>query len=354
MAGKLTYKDAGVDIDLASTFLKQISQSVRRTYGTRVIDSPNGFAGMFALDSPGALFKKKYRRPVLVSCTDGVGTKLKVALLMERHSTVGIDLVAMSVNDLIVTGAEPLFFLDYVAMSKLTPQRLVDVVKGISDGCMEAGISLIGGETAELPGVYKRGEYDLVGFAVGVVERSKIIDGSKIEVGDKLVGIASSGLHSNGYSLARKVLLDHAKLKPRKYVPELGTTLGEELLRPTAIYVKTIQSLQRGYKVKCIIRGMAHITGGGLTDNVPRVLPKGCGAKIDKASWIVPPIFQMIQRLGNVDEEEMYRTFNMGIGMVLVVPPYNVSAVMRRLKRLRRPAFVIGEVTRGKPRVDFV
>ncbi len=348
-----TYKQAGVDIDANEAFVRAIRSAVESTHGPDVLPVPGGFAGQIALKQKGSLFTRQYKDPVLVACTDGVGTKLKIAFKLNKHDTVGSDLVAMSVNDLVTCGASPLFFLDYVAFCDVPNDVQVGVVRGISKACLEADCALLGGERAELPGFYKKGEYDLAGFAVGVVERSKRIMGAKVRPGDAVVGIASSGLHSNGYSLARTVLLDDAKLGLNDRVDELGCTLGQELLRPTRIYVRAIHSLLKHYKIKAGVRGIAHITGGGLLENLPRALPKGCGARISKSAWPKPPVFGLIQRLGDVDEAEMYRVFNMGIGMTLVVPPTYAGSIIRQLARLDHKAYVIGRVRRGPGRVEL-
>ncbi len=338
-SGKVTYKDAGVDIDSGNTFVKMIKPLVKATYRPEVIADLGGFGGLFSLNIT------KYRQPVLVSGTDGVGTKLKLAFMADRHDTVGIDLVAMCVNDIIVQGAEPLFFLDYLATGRLDPEKASQIVKGIANGCSQAGCSLIGGETAEMPGFYPDGEYDLAGFAVGVVDRDNVIDGSSITVGNKLIGIASSGLHSNGYSLARKVFFDMMGMKIDGVLPGLGTTLGEALLAPTRIYVKTILNLLRDFR----INGIAHITGGGLLENVPRILPHGCKAVIQRNSWVVPPLFLILQQGGSIEDMEMFRTFNCGIGMVLSVPENDADEVLLRLSGLNEQAFIIGEIGKCEP-----
>ena len=338
----ITYKDAGVDIDAGDQFVQKIKPFVKSTMRPEVLTDIGGFGGLFAL--------KKYQNPVLVSGTDGVGTKLKVAFLMNRHDTVGIDLVAMCVNDIVVQGAEPLFFLDYFATGKLKPQEHAMVVKGIADGCRQAGCALIGGETAEMPSFYSPDEYDLAGFAVGVVEKKNLIDGSKIRPGDRLVGLASSGLHSNGYSLVRKVLFEKAGYGVADTLSELGgPTLGEVLLTPTRIYAKTIMALMKDFD----IRGAAHITGGGITENAPRILPKGTQALIRRSSWQTPPIFKLIQKKAGVDQDEMYRAFNMGIGMILAVPGKQLDKVIRKAEKLGEKAFPIGEVIKGKPGVKY-
>jgi phosphoribosylformylglycinamidine cyclo-ligase len=344
---RITYKDAGVDIDSGNQFVKLIKPLVKATYRPEVIADIGGFGGLFSLNA------SKYRNPVLVSGTDGVGTKLKVAFQADKHDTIGIDLVAMCVNDIVVQGAEPLFFLDYFATAKLDPERGAKVVKGIAEGCSMAGCALIGGETAEMPGFYSSGEYDLAGFAVGVVDRENIIDGSTITVGNKLIGIASSGLHSNGYSLARKVLFDKLGLGINDELPGLGRTVGDELLTPTRIYAKTILNLLRDFH----INGIAHITGGGLLENVPRILPNGCKAIINKNAWVMQDIFLVIQGAGNIEEMEMFRTFNCGIGMVLAVPENEAEEVLIRLSGLNERAFVIGEIGKceiGNEVVDLV
>ena len=344
---KITYKDAGVDIDAGNTFVKMIKPLVKATSRPEVLADIGGFGGLFSLNMG------KYQHPVLVSGTDGVGTKLKLAFLADRHDTIGIDLVAMCVNDIIVQGAEPLFFLDYLATAKLDPEKAASIIKGVSDGCVQAGCALIGGETAEMPGFYTGDEYDMAGFAVGVVEREKIIDGSSVTVGNRLIGLTSSGLHSNGYSLARKVILEVMGLGIDDEIPGLGKTVSEELLTPTRIYVRSVMNLLRDFNIS----GIAHITGGGLLENIPRVLPNGCKAVVRKESWQVPEIFQIIQKGGNIDETEMFRTFNCGIGMVLMVPEREAEDVMIRLTGLNETAYLIGEVVKcevGKECVELV
>ena len=352
MARALTYKDAGVDIETKGTFTDSIPAIMRRTYGPRVIDLPDGFAGLFALDKMG-LLAKRYREPVLAACTDGVGTKLKIAFLMDKHDTVGIDLVAMSVNDLITVGAEPLYFLDYIATSKIEPAKLKEILKGIAEGCVQSNCALLGGETAEMAGFYAPGEYDLAGFATGVVERGRIINGGLIRPRDVLIGVASSGLHSNGYTLVRKAFFDEGKMSVGDPVAEFGCPLGEELLRPTKIYAATVARLLAHYKVKHVLHGIANITGGGLRDNIERLLPKRCQARIVKNSWPVPPVFQVLSRVGHVEEEEMYRVFNMGVGLVLIVPEFNADVILSLLKRQGETAWLIGEVRRDKKGVVF-
>lgn len=353
MAKKKAYEEAGVSIERQDAFTQDIQRHLRRTYGPRVVEMPKGFAGLFRLDYDRKLFARNYRDPVLVACTDGVGTKLKVAFRTGKHDTVGIDLVAMSVNDLIVQGAEPLFFLDYMVTGKLNPVIMRDVLKGIADGCVEAGCALLGGETAEHPGGYPDGEYDLAGFCVGVVERKRITSVEGAEIGDVVVGLASSGLHSNGFSLVRKVFFEDAGMDVNAHLDELGGTLGRELLKPTRIYVRPVLAALNYYKLKQVIHGIAHITGGGLVGNIPRVLGDGRAARIRKGSWPVPPIFPLLQKLGKLDEEEMYEVFNMGIGMVLIVSEYYAAAVMRRIQRSGVECCVIGNVVRGKREVVF-
>ncbi|MCS6897236.1 MAG: phosphoribosylformylglycinamidine cyclo-ligase [Nitrospira sp.] len=342
-----TYREAGVDIDAGDECVERIKPLVRSTFRPEVLTDLGGFGGLFAL-RPG-----QYKEPVLVSGTDGVGTKLKIAFLMDRHDTVGIDLVAMCVNDIVVSGAEPLFFLDYFATGKLSVAKVQDVVKGIAEGCRQAGCALIGGETAEMPSFYRDGEYDLAGFAVGVVEKAEIIDGRSIVPGDVLVGLASSGLHSNGYSLARRVLFEQAKLTVTNRLAELDRTVGEELLTPTKIYVKPILALVRAFPVK----GIAHITGGGITGNLPRVLPIGVKALVDPKAWTVPPVFAVLSRLGQIEREEMYRVFNMGIGMILVVPSAAADGIVARAAECGERARVIGEIQSSpseEPTVEYV
>jgi len=353
MGKKKAYEEAGVSIELGSRFVADIQRHLRRTFGPRVVEMPKGFAGLFRLDHDRKLFARNYRDPVLVACTDGVGTKLKVAFKMRQHDTVGIDLVAMSVNDLIVQGAEPLFFLDYMVTGKLAPEIMRDVVKGIADGCVQAECALLGGETAEHPGDFAEGEYDLAGFCVGVVERGRIASIKGTEIGDVVIGLASSGLHSNGFSLVRKVFFEKAGMKVTDHVNELGGPLGRELLKPTRIYVKPVLAALRYYRVKDVIHGIAHITGGGLVENIPRVLGDRQGVRIRKGAWPVPPVFGLVQKLGKVDEDEMYEVFNMGIGMVLVVSPYYAGAVMKRIRRFGIDPYVIGEVVRGKGTVSI-
>ncbi|MDT8421110.1 MAG: phosphoribosylformylglycinamidine cyclo-ligase [Desulfuromonadales bacterium] len=330
----MTYKDAGVDIDAGNRFVDMIKPLVKATSRPEVMTDIGGFGGLFSLNND------KYKKPALVASTDGVGTKLKLAFMLDRHDTVGIDLVAMCVNDIIVQGAEPLFFLDYLATGKLSPEKSFEILKGISAGCQQAGCALLGGETAEMPGMYTDGEYDLAGFTVGVVDKDKIIDGSAITKGDKVIGIASSGLHSNGYSLARKILLETMQLSLDATPEGLERPLGEELLTPTRIYVKSILNLMRDFSIK----GVAHITGGGLLENLPRTLPKHCKAILARDSWKKPAIFELLREGGQIEESEMYRTFNYGIGMVIVVPAAEAEDILFRLSGLEEKAYLVGEI----------
>lgn len=328
------YKDAGVDIDKADSFIEKIKPIVSKTFSKDVLTGIGGFGALFSISN-------EYEHPVLISSTDGVGTKLEIAKLCNNHKTIGLDLVAMCVNDIIVAGAKPLFFLDYFSTGKLNVDVAVDVVKGIADGCKESSCSLIGGETAEMPGLYLQDDYDLAGFTVGIADRNSIIDGSNIKVGDKLIGIPSSGIHSNGYSLVRKICFEELNLVVGDYITELKCTLGEELIKPTKIYVNTILKLTKKFS----INGIVHVTGGGLTDNVPRVLPKGCSVTVYKDSWFKQPIFEFLKEKGRVSEEDMLRTFNCGIGMIIIVPNEEVLVIRKHLANNNESNFVIGEVT---------
>ncbi len=347
MSKPLTYADAGVDIDKASDFVKVIKKIAKQTHKYGVMGEIGGFGGLFSLNV------ENYERPVLVSSTDGVGTKLKIAFMMKKHDTIGIDLVAMSVNDIIVQGAKPLFFLDYFSMGKLKTDIAAEVIKGIGAGCNQAMCTLIGGETAEMPGFYGQNEYDLAGFAVGLVDNNKIVDGSEIHVGNQIIGIASSGLHSNGYSLVRKICFDILKLKIDTHVPELGKTIGKELLIPTKIYSKSIHQIIRDLHVL----GIAHITGGGIEDNILRIIPKACNLVIRKGTWDVPPIFSFLQQAAKISDHEMRRTFNNGIGMAVIVSEKDVQDVLERLNGMKEKAVVIGEIIKKKksdPRVQWI
>ncbi|MGL4555715.1 MAG: phosphoribosylformylglycinamidine cyclo-ligase [Gemmataceae bacterium] len=351
---QLTYRAAGLDLDLYEQTLSGMVPLLRRTHSPRVLDGFGGFASLFSLDFNTRLFARNYKHPVLVSCTDGVGTKLKLAGMMNRHDTVGIDLVAMSVNDALCTGGEPLIFLDYIAMPKDDPALTRELIKGISDGCIEADCSLVGGETAILPDFYAPGDYDMAGFCVGVVERDHIIDGRKVAVGDAVIGLASTGLHSNGYSLARKIAFDHAGLKADAHIPELDSSIGAALLEPTRIYVKALAGVLANYPVKrSVVRGLAHITGEGLEGNVPRVLPEGRRVVLRRGAWPVPPVFGWLQRAGNVADAEMFRVFNMGVGFVMIVSRYYADSVVKQLAADGYPAWVIGEVRGGERGVGF-
>jgi phosphoribosylformylglycinamidine cyclo-ligase len=336
---RTTYKASGVDIDAGNRFVELIKPLAASTFTRGVLGRIGGFSGAYELPL------KKYKKPVLVAATDGVGTKLKIAFMTGRLDTVGIDLVAMNVNDIIACGADPLFFLDYIATSKLDPEEGAEIVKGIVKGCRDAGCALLGGETAEMPGFYGKGEFDLAGFAVGILDKDEIIDGSDVVPGDAVIGIASSGLHSNGYSLARKVLLEKKRYKLGDSPGPLSRPLAQELLEPTRIYVKTVLKIRKQFRIKAI----AHITGGGLLENIPRVIPKRCTAVLDSSSWTLPPIMELIKREGRIEDDEMRRTFNCGIGLVIVVRASDAGRVLKKLSRLKENAYLIGEIAkRGK------
>ncbi len=339
----LTYKGAGVNIEAGEKTVARIKNQVESTFGPEVLTGLGGFGGLFAPDLTG------FEEPVLVAGTDGVGTKLKIAFKMDRHNSVGIDLVAMCVNDILTQGARPLFFLDYLATGKLKPDNVAGIVEGVTAGCRESGCALIGGETAEMPGFYAESEYDMAGFAVGIVDKKKIITGAEIKPGDKIIGLASNGIHSNGYSLVRKIFFEIANYNLQDKINETGNTLGEELLKPTRIYVKPVLKLIEKFPVK----GLAHITGGGLVENIPRVLTEGLKVVLRKDSWPVPPVFNLLQRLGKIKEREMYRTFNMGIGMVLFVSEEQVEAVIETAEGLGEKAYLIGEVRTGEKEVEL-
>jgi phosphoribosylformylglycinamidine cyclo-ligase len=329
------YKQAGVDIEAGYEAVMRIKKHVKRTVRPGVMGALGGFGGMFDLSSLGL------QEPVLVSGTDGVGTKLMLAFMMDRHDTIGIDAVAMCVNDIVVQGAEPLYFLDYIACGKAVPEKIEAIVQGIADGCEQAGCALVGGETAEMPGMYSPVEYDLAGFAVGACEKSKIISGAGIKAGDVLIGLASSGIHSNGYSLVRKIFLEQAGMELDHFIEAFGCTLGEELLKPTRIYVKSVLAAMKQYEIK----GLAHITGGGFIENIPRMLPEGLGADIQEGSWEIPQVFTMLESLGGLERKDMYNIFNMGIGMVAAVDPEIVPEVLRLFNENGENAAVIGAVT---------
>ncbi|MHC4617870.1 MAG: phosphoribosylformylglycinamidine cyclo-ligase [Planctomycetota bacterium] len=352
MSEYVSYEQSGVSIDAGDEMVRRIYSFVASTFGPRVIESPDGFAGMFRLDYDERLFKKNYRNPVLVACTDGVGSKVQLAAKIRKFDTVGTDLVAMSVNDMLVQGAEPLFFLDYIAVHRLEPKIIAEMVKGVAAGCRLADCALIGGETAEMPDTYAKGDFDMAGFAVGIVERKKIIDGKNIRKGDVILGLASSGLHSNGYTLVRGICFKRAGLKMTDTPDGLdGAALGDVLLEPTRIYVRAVVKLLSQYKVKKIVHGMAHITGGGLVGNIPRVLPKDCDAVIRKTSWPVPKIFTFLQEKGPVEESEMFRVFNMGVGFVLIVAEDFADSIKRKLTRYGEKVYRIGRITTGTGKV---
>lgn len=344
MTKPLTYSDAGVDIKKANTLVGEIKKIAGQTHIPGVIGEIGGFGGLFSLDLSGC------EHPVLVSSTDGVGTKLKIAFMMDKHDTVGIDLVAMCVNDILVQGANPLFFLDYLSVGKLDDTMAADIIKGIANGCKQAKCALIGGETAEMPGFYGPKEYDMAGFSVGIVDRNKIIDGSRIKAGDIMIGIASTGLHSNGYSLVRKICFELLKLNIDSYVAELGKSIGEELLTPTRIYSKTIGNIIQHFPV----HGLAHITGGGILENIVRIVPETCKVIVKKKSWPVPAIFDFLKQAGNISDEEMMKTFNNGIGMVVILPEEHGRKVIEELDTLKEKAFIIGEIVEAKGTEDRI
>ncbi len=347
-----SYEQSGVSIDANDLMVEQIWSAVAGTFGPRVVESKGGFAGMFRLDYDEKLFKRNYKNPVLVACTDGVGSKVQLAAQIKKYDTVGIDLVAMSVNDMLVAGAEPLFFLDYIAVNKLIPEMVAELVKGVAAGCRQADCALIGGETAEMPDTYAKGDFDMAGFAVGVLERNKTITGENVRHGDVILGLASSGLHSNGYSLVRNICFKQAGLKMTD-TPDMlgGSTLGDVILEPTRIYVRPVIKLLSQYKVKHIVHAMAHITGGGLVGNIPRVLPEYCDAVIKKSSWPKHKIFTFLQETGPVEEKEMYRVFNMGIGYVLIVAEDFADSITKKLKRYGEQVYRIGRITGGNGNV---
>ncbi|GAB6096405.1 phosphoribosylformylglycinamidine cyclo-ligase [Desulfatiferula olefinivorans] len=347
MSKSMTYAEAGVDVDKANKLVDAIKSIAKQTKRPGVIGSIGGFGALFAPNL------SDMEKPVLVSSTDGVGTKLKIAFMMDKHDTIGIDLVAMCVNDIAVQGAEPLFFLDYISMGELKNDTATDIIKGIAEGCKQARCALIGGETAEMPDMYQKGEYDLAGFAVGAVDDHKIIDGSEIRMGQKIIGIASTGLHSNGYSLVRKICFDKLKLKIDDHVPELGKTIGEELLTPTKIYSDLILSIIKTHPVYAF----AHITGGGINENIIRVIPNACKAVLTQGSWEVPPIFKFLQDAGNVTDHEMRRTFNNGIGLMAVVSEDSAQPLLEMMNAMDEKAFVIGEIAgrkKDEPQVEWV
>ena len=337
------YKQAGVDIAAGNEAVERMKKHVKRTFRPEVMTDLGGFGALFGLN------KDKYEEPVLVSGTDGVGTKLKIAFAMNRHDTIGIDAVAMCVNDIVVQGAEPLFFLDYLACDKVIPEKIEAIVSGIAEGCHQSGCALIGGETAEMPGMYSEGEYDIAGFTVGIVDKHKIINGTSIAPGDTVIGLASSGVHSNGFSLVRRLLLEQEGYRLQDELPELGGTLGDVLLEPTKIYVKPVLSLLEKVKVK----GMAHITGGGFIENIPRVLPEHVNVDIQYGSWPILPIFRLLQEKGSVSNRDMFTTFNMGIGLVLVVDEADAALTLEQLRAAGETGYIIGRVTEGTAQVTF-
>lgn len=338
MNEKLTYKDAGVDTKEGEKAVRLMKDHVKKTFNANVLTGLGSFGSLFKLDLKGIT------EPVLVSGTDGVGTKLKIAFLTDKHDTVGQDCVAMCVNDVLCQGAKPLFFLDYIATGKVKAEKIADIVKGIADGCVLAECALVGGETAEMPDFYSSGEYDMAGFAVGVVDQSKIIDGSKIKEGNVLIGIPSSGIHSNGYSLVRKLFFEKMQMSVEDYVEDLGKTLGEALITPTKIYTKACNSILSEMDVN----GIIHITGGGFFENIPRIIPEGLGVEIKVGSWETLPIFQYIQRCGNIDQEEMFSTFNMGVGMIMIVEEERAKKALKLLSDAGEKVTVIGKVVKGK------
>ncbi len=335
---KLTYKDAGVDTKEGERAVSLMKHHVKKTFNENVLTGLGGFGSLFRLDV------KEMEEPILVSGTDGVGTKLKLAFLMDQHDTVGQDCVAMCVNDVLCQGAKPLFFLDYIATGKVKAEKVADIVKGIADGCVQAGCALVGGETAEMPDFYADGEYDMAGFAVGVVDKKKMIDGSKMKEGNAVIGIASSGIHSNGYSLVRKLFFDKLGMSTKDQVEELGTTLGEALITPTKIYANACNAVLG----KTAVNGIVHITGGGFYENIPRIIPEGLGVRITLGSWKIPPVFQYIQKMGNIELKEMFSTFNMGIGMMMMVDAERKDEVLAALEKAGEHAVVIGEIVKGQ------
>jgi phosphoribosylformylglycinamidine cyclo-ligase len=351
----MTYAQSGVDIDAGDRMVDMIRQHMTRTYGPRVVGKFGGFAGLFRLDFNEKLFKRNYRDPVLVACTDGVGSKVKLAAELGIYDTVGQDVVAMNVNDMIVQGAEPLFFLDYIGTHKLDPATMADIVKGVADGCQIAGCALLGGETAELPDLYAPGDFDLAGFAVGVCELNRVVDGAGVERGDVILGLASSGVHSNGYSLVRAIVCE-AGLDLHRVYEEVDSTrtLGQVLLTPTRIYARPIVSLLRKYRVKQVVRGMAHITGGGLVGNLPRAFPESLDARISRKAWETPAVFNFLRQHGRVDRDEMDRVFNGGIGYCLIVRPAFVNTVIEFLTRRGEVVYRLGTMVRGKGLVKFM
>jgi len=333
----LTYKDAGVDKEAGYKEVQMIKGLIKKTHIPGVISDIGGFAGLFQLDT------KAYKEPVLVSGTDGVGTKLRIAFMMDKHNTIGEDCVAMCSNDILCQGAKPLFFLDYIATGRLVPEKMASIVEGVSNGCIKAGCALIGGETAEMPGFYSDDEYDVAGFCVGVVDKEKIINGSNIVEGDYILGLPSTGIHSNGYSLVRKIIFDKEKMDVNTYVEELGTTIGEEILKPTRIYTHPVHDLVESFNIK----GLCHITGGGFYENIPRMLPEGLSAHINTSKIETPMIFNLLQKWGNIHVDEMYGTFNMGVGMAVVISKDDLDGVLKYLEEMNEKVYVLGEIKKG-------
>lgn len=345
-----TYKDSGVDLELYEQAMQRLPKLMHRTFSPRVVRNDGGFAGLFQLDFNCALFARNYQEPVLVSGTDGVGTKLKVAQLLGKHDTVGIDLVAMCVNDILCCGAEPLFFLDYVAMSRDNPPLLEQIVSGISQGCLRGDCALLGGETAIMPDLYQGDDYDLAGFCVGVAEKRHLISGQQIAADDCVIGIQSSGFHSNGFSLVRKVVFDKAGLEIGTKVTELGTSVGEALMTPTFIYAKLVRQVLQHYKVKQVVHGIAHITGGGLLENTERILPPGIDLVFERSSWAVPAVFPWLQQLGQIEADEMAHVFNMGIGLTFIVNPFYANTIREIAAKLGFQSWIIGRAAPGTGR----
>lgn len=343
MDDRLTYKSAGVDVEAGYKAVKLMKEHVKKTHIPGVMGDLGSFGGFFMPDLKG------YEEPTLISGTDGVGTKLQIAFMMDKHDTIGIDCVAMCVNDIACHGAKPLFFLDYIGTGRLNPKKAADIVKGICDGCIETGCALIGGETAEMPGFYKDEEYDLAGFAVGIVDKNKVINGELVKAGDVIIGLPSSGIHSNGYSLVRKLFFGVNNYNVDSTFPELSNTLGEELLKPTRIYVKTILELLKKHEIK----GIAHITGGGFIENIPRTIPKGLKARIELGSWPVLPIFNLMKDLGNIEDKALYNTFNMGIGLVLIADNGMADEILKTLESMGEKAYIIGDVISGEGGIEL-
>ncbi len=338
MKDKLTYKSSGVDVEAGYEAVKLMKGHVKKTHIPGVLGDLGSFGGFFKPDL------SDYKEPLLISGTDGVGTKLQIAFMMDKHDTIGMDCVAMCVNDIVCHGAKPLFFLDYMGTGRLNPKKAANIVKGICDGCLEAECALIGGETAEMPGFYKDEEYDLAGFAVGIVDKEKVINGEKVKEGDIIIGLPSSGIHSNGYSLVRKLFFEVNDYKTGSTFPELSKTLGEELLTPTRIYVKTILKLLKQYEIK----GIAHITGGGFIENIPRTIPQGLKGRIELDSWPVLPIFKLMEELGGLDEQVLFNTFNMGIGLALIVDKTDARSILDALENMGEKAYIMGDIIAGE------